>query len=468
MKNTTPSNHIKFAAMLALAASSVTALLADGPFRNRDNPAPYDISEGGYPVPYQMPQKAEIIDLLVRVRDYLDQACVTRVIDTRTGDQILDKNTIIKTAVMERGEAGSHSVFDYTMGVTHSGMLQCAEVTGDKKFRDFTARHMAFIHDWLPYFKAQHDKFGKPVLIKQNGFRNIIEPDSLDSCGAMCAALIKARMAGVDSDLKEVIDRWSHYISKEQMRLKDGTLARKRPQPESLWSDDFYMSIPALAQMGRMTGDKSWYDDAAKQVVQMSRRLFNENTGLYAHGWNSNQPDNPCFYWSRANGWVMMATIELLDVLPETHPQRDAILDYLRKHIYAIATLQSGTGMWHQMLDKAETFEETSGTAMFVYSIYRAINKGWISPVTYGSIAQAGWIGLSQKVNRRGQLEDTCVGTTFASDNVYYYNRPRSPYATHAYGAFLLAGSEMIRAMENPTIDIQYKTRTYHYVPKKK
>jgi hypothetical protein len=30
----------------------------------------------------------------------------------------------------------------------------------------------------------------------------------------------------------------------------------------------------------------------------------------------------------------------------------------------------------------------------------------------------------------------------------------------------LLAGAEMIRLLRNPGIDIQYKLRTYHYVPK--
>jgi rhamnogalacturonyl hydrolase YesR len=228
------------------------------------------------------------------------------------------------------------------------------------------------------------------------------------------------------------------------------------------------MSIPALAQMGAMTGNRAYLDDAAKQVVQFSNYLFDSPTGLYAHGWHANQPDNPQFYWARANGWVMMATVELLDVLPENHPQRDAILKYLRAHIRAIATLQSGSGLWHQMLDKNDSYLETSASAMFVFSIARAINRGWISPVSYGSVAQAGWIAVTQQVNRRGQVEGTCVGTTLASDNVYYYHRPASVYATHGYGPVLLAGAEMIKLLENDAIDIQHKVRTYHYVPKPK
>ena len=73
---------------------------------------------------------------------------------------------------------------------------------------------------------------------------------------------------------------------------------------------------------------------------------------------------------------------------------------------------------------------------------------------------------FSTKINARGQVEGTCVGTTFASDPVYYYNRPASVDALHGYGPTLLAGAEMIRLLKNPAVDIQVKLRTYHYVPK--
>ena len=41
-------------------------------------------------------------------------------------------------------------------------------------------------------------------------------------------------------------------------------------------------------------------------------------------------------------------------------------------------------------------------------------------------------------------MEGTCVGTTLAGDNVYYYNRPQSVYATHGYGPVLLAGPHVV------------------------
>jgi unsaturated rhamnogalacturonyl hydrolase len=453
-------------ALIACCVLGGASLSAEGPYRNRDNKDPKDLSEGSYPIPYQRPTIAEITGVLERVRTYLEETEPNRVVDGRTGAPITDFSVPNVEARIPSGDGEPFYPLDYTMGVIHSGMLLAHEATGDRRFADYTRRQLQFIADRLPYFRRVVASGAPP---EKGTFGAIIATRALDDAGSMCAALIKARRKDIGPDLRSVIDGWSRYIAHEQFRLGDGTLARQRPQPESLWADDLYMSVPALAQMGALTGDRAWFDDAVKQVLQFHRYLWDPQARLYAHGKHMNQPLNPEFYWARANGWAMMASVELLDVLPEDHPGREEVLANLREHIRSIAKLQSGaSGLWHQMLDKTDSYVETSASAMFVYSMARAIDAGWISPVSYGSVAQAGWIGVTTRVNERGQVEGTCVGTTLASDNVYYYNRPQSVFATHGYGPVLLAGAEMIRLMQNPAVDIQYKLRTYHYVPRKR
>jgi rhamnogalacturonyl hydrolase YesR len=455
-------------------ASAVVALVlslglavpapADGPYRNRDNKDPNDLAEGTYPIPYQKPTVEEVAEVLQRVRAYVDAAAPTRIVDAATGKEITDLSKPVVTARVPDDGGELFYPLDYTMGVAHSGMLAAAEATGDRRFTDFTARHLQFLKDATPYFREVVALGAKP---EKATFGAILATGSLDDSGSMCAALVKARRAGVGPDLMELVTHWSDWVSRRQFRLADGTLVRHRPQPESLWADDLYMSVPALAQMGALTGERTWFDDAARQVLQYHGYLWDPKAELYAHGRHMNQPVNPEFYWARANAWAMLASVELLDVLPEDHEVRPRVLEILRAHVRSVAKLQSGTGLWHQMIDKADSYLETSASAIFVYCIARAVDRGWISPVSYGSVAQAGWIGVTTRVNAKGQVEGTCVGTTLASDHVYYYNRPVSVYATHGYGPVLLAGAEMIRLLTNPAIDVQHKLRTYHYVPKK-
>lgn len=449
-------------ATCTLLLSATGGAQAEGPFRNPDNKSLTDPGEGNYPVPYKMPVAAEITDALNRIRGYMDAATPTRVVNRKTGAQITDFSKPTADAAFENS-AGDFGLLVYEMGVVHSGLLKAAEATGDRRFTAMTARHLQFFSDKLPYFRAQEQQFH---LERANSFSRFLDPRALDDAGSMCAALVRARLAKVGPDLGGMIATCSDWVANKQYRLADGTMARKRPQASSLWADDMYMAVPALAEMGRMTGQRAWYDDAVKNVLQMSGYMFNPQLGIYTHGWNANNPDAPHFYWGRANGWAVLAMSDLLDVLPKDHPGYPKVLAQLRATLRGVAQLQSGSGLWHQMLDRNDSYLETSASAMFVYVFAHAINQGWISPTTYGSIAQAGWAGLSTRINAKGQVEGTCVGTTFASDQVYYYHRPTSVDALHGYGPALMAGAEMLKLIANPSIAIEHKVRTYHYMPK--
>ena len=455
-----PLRPLRHGAAAALALGlAVTFAFGEGPYRNRDNPDTKDLMEGTYPVPYQKPTVEEITADLVRVRTFLETAMPGRLVDSKTHEAITDFSNPVATATVDKGEGGAFGPFSYEVGVLHSGMLSAAQATGDKRFADFTAKQFQFLSDSLPYFRAQEAKFG----MGGNGGRTLLAPNALDDCGAMTTALIQARLAGVGPDLLPQINFWMDFIGHKQFRLPDGSFARHRPMAVSLWADDFYMGIPALAEMGKLTGDRIWFDDAVRATLQMSAHLFRPQTGLFSHGWNANAPDVPDFYWARANAWITLTMSDLLDVLPADHPGRPAILQYFRTQVRAVASLQAGNGRWHQLLDRNDSYLETSASAIFTYCIAHGINQGWLPPTTYGDIAQVGWQGVSTQINAKGQVENTCVGTTFAGDVAYYYNRPVSVYAVHGYGPVLLAGSEMIRLLQNPAINVKLANRVYLY-----
>jgi rhamnogalacturonyl hydrolase YesR len=278
--------------------------------------------------------------------------------------------------------------------------------------------------------------------------RSVLTPSSLDDSGSMCAAMIKATRGGHSSNIRSFIDHYLNFISTKQLRLADGTLARNRPQPSTLWLDDLYMSVPALAQAGALTGERRYFDDAVKQVLQFSGRMFNKQRGLFMHGWVQGMEVHPEFYWARANGWALLAMVELLDVLPEDHPGRAAVVELLRAHVHGLAAQQSGNGLWHQLLDRTDSYLETSATAIYTYCIARAIDRGWLDAKTYGPMVLLAWNAVATKVNARGQVEGTCVGTGMAFDPAFYYYRPTNVYAAHGYGPTLLAGAEVLRLLK--------------------
>jgi unsaturated rhamnogalacturonyl hydrolase len=429
---------------LALVAAPPGPAVAQAPATAAtDANTPLHLLKPDYPVPYGPTTAEKVVEVVQRVRGYLEANTPARIVDRATGQPITDLAPPGAEPVLE---PGAFRVTSYEWGVVYSGMLLASETTGDPAFKDYVARRLALVAALADHYRAH------PV---PNGpLRSVLEPRALDDAGSLCTAMIKASRAGVAADLRPMIDNFIGFISTKEFRLADGTLARNRPQPSTLWLDDLYMSVPALAQMGKLTGERRYYDDAVKQVLQFSRRMFNREQGLFMHGWVQGMEVHPEFRWARANGWALLTLVELLDVLPEDHPDRAAVVDLLRAHVRGLAARQSGSGFWHQLLDRDDSYLETSATAIYAYAIARAIDRGWIDPVAYGPAAVLAWNAVTTKVNARGQVEGTCVGTGMGFEPAFYYHRPTSPFAAHGYGPVLLAGAEMVRLVKTYRFEI--------------
>lgn len=400
-----------------------------------------------YPTPYAPADPAAIRTVLARVADYVEQATPIKVVQVAANGTRTPVADLARLSGRVGFERTDFLLTSYEWGVTYAGMLHAAEATGDTRYRDYVAARVQAIATVANHLKSLPPPAEQPAAGPQRAFalRSVLAPRSLDDSGSMGAAFIKAARAGVAPDLlRPWIANYLRWIRTEQLRLADGTLARHRPHPHTLWLDDLYMSVPALAQMGALTGETKYFDDAVKQVLQFSARMFIPERGLYRHGWVQDMEPHPAFHWGRANGWAIVAMAELLSVLPEDHPGRAAVLAQYRAHAAGLAAVQGRTGLWHQLLDRDDSYLETSASAMFVYSIARGINRGWLDPLAYGPMVSLGWNAVAQQVNAQGQVENTCVGTGMGFEPMFYYYRPVSVYAAHGYGPVLLAGAEML------------------------
>jgi len=426
---------------LAVVTLSCKAQQITSPEKINDFNAPLHLMKPQYKIPYGKVKQEDVKAVIDRVFTFLDATTPANVIDKNTNAVLTDLSKIDKNSVLQ---SGTFRLTSYEWGVTYSGMLLAAQVTGDMRYAKYVSDRFSFLSEAAPYF----EKLRKEGIIEPQ-MRQVIHPEALDDAGAICAAMIKAQIQGLKFNGRPLIDNYMDFIMNKDYRLSDGTFARNGPQHNTIWLDDMYMSIPAIVNMGQLTGDTKYYDEAIKQIMQFKERMWVPEKKLFRHGWVESMSDHPAFHWARANGWAILTNEDVLDVLPENYPGREKVLDLLRDHIRGLSACQSGDGFWHQLLDRNDSYLETSATAIYTYCIAHAINKGWIDPLAYGAVAQLGWNAVSTKVNAAGEVEGTCVGTGMGFDPAYYYYRPVNKYAAHGYGPVLLAGSEMIRLLKN-------------------
>jgi len=431
-------------ALTAIALSPAFAQIAPPA---TDSNTPLHLLTPAYPVPYGPTTEEKVGEVLRRIQAYLESATPSRFVNSESGEPIAELTRLTDGAVFE---PGAFRPISYEWGVVYSGMLLAAEATGDQRYTEYVAKRLRVIADAARQYRERLRTSPGP----RSPLRSVMEPRALDDAGSMCAAMIKAERAGIQAELRPLVDNYIAYISGKEFRLADGTLARNRPHPDTIWLDDLYMSVPALAQMGRLSGERRYFDDGVRQVLQFAQRMFNRERGLFMHGWVQGMEVHPEFYWARANGWALMTLVELLDVLPEDHAGRGAVLDLLRSHARGLAARQSGSGFWHQLLDREDSYLETSATAIYAYALARAIDRGWIDPLAYGPAVLLAWNAVTTKVNAQGQVEGTCVGTGMGFEPAFYYHRPTSVYAAHGYGPVLLAGAQIIKLLKTHRLEI--------------
>jgi rhamnogalacturonyl hydrolase YesR len=406
-----------------------------------DNNTPLHLMQPQYSVGYGVPTVVEVKQTIDRVLRYIDQETPARLVDKRTGKVVANVSDIDENTQLQQG---GFRLTSYEWGVTYSGVLAAYAVTGDVAYRDYVAVRHRLLADAVGPFRRLHEA-GRLI---DNNMRRVIEPHALDDAGAVCCSMIKALANDPSLPLRPLVDNYMDYIMHREYRLADGTFARLRPQKNTIWLDDMFMGVPAIAHMGRLTSDATYYDEAARQVLQFASRMWVPERKLFRHGWVEEMQPHPAFFWGRANGWAILTLCEVLDVLPETHASRTAVLELLRSHAEGLLAVQHHEGFWHQLLDRNDTYLETSATAIYTYCLAHAINEGWIDAKAYGPATLLAWHAVASSVNERGQVENVCVGTGMGFDAAFYAHRPVHVMAAHGYGPVIWAGAEVIRLLQ--------------------
>jgi rhamnogalacturonyl hydrolase YesR len=339
---------------------------------------------------------------------------------------------------------------EYAWGVNLYGQLHVKDATGNTNVESFVLNHNLICARYYAWLVSLTN-----TLTSTTGLANFQNTNAvlgkfftlgrLDYCGSMTAQLLEGALRHANGPTIEQLQMamvTANYITHVQSRMADGTLWRPE-STDTIWADDLYMSCPFLIRWYQYTGNTNFLDDAVRQVINMAGYLQDTN-GLWFHGYYYDSHSVNGVKWGRANGWAMVTTVEVLSAMPTNHPARTNLLGILRRHIAGVESVQATDGMWHQVLDHPEVWEETSCTALYAYSIARAVNRGWIDP-TNMAVARKAFAAIAQlQVSASGAVSNICPGTSLNTTLSYYINEVRTTDDRHGPGPVLLAGAEIL------------------------
>lgn len=250
-----------------------------------------------------------------------------------------------------------------------------------------------------------------------------------------------------------------------QPRNPDGGFWHKNIYPQQMWLDGLYMAEPFRALFASTFAEPSIFDDVTRQFILMEEHARDPQTGLLYHGWDEShqekwaRPESGCSssVWGRGMGWFVMALVDVLELLPESHPDRLKLIGILRRSASALVHFQDPqTGLWWQVVNhpgRKGNYRESSVTAMLVYVFCKAVQRNHLER-EYLSAAGRAYRGLLEnmiKVDGSGRLtlEGTCGvaglgGSPYRDGSYeYYVSEPIIPNDFKGVGPFILATLEM-------------------------
>ncbi len=329
----------------------------------------------------------------------------------------------------------------YSGGTFLDAMRNVSDYFEGTDYSSYIKEHQTFLKESIQEIDQMRQDYG----LIESPFGHYFRFSLLDDIGMQTVpyvnSLIEAGVDNIDEDSFEydLAIRVTDHILNDASRMDDDTFARFTPDTMSVWADDLFMSSIVLLKMYELTGEDRYLDEVVNQVIQFDNYLLDEPSNLYWHGYFSWVDENSSSKWSRANGWTIMAKVELLKIMPEDHPRRSEIMDIFIRHCEGLLAVQSDDGRWHQVLDDPTTYLETSGTAMFVRGFAEGVNKGWLERGKYTEAINTGWASLTRQIDEEGNIIGIVRGTPILFSDEEYDNWGTRINDPRGLGALLYA-----------------------------
>ena len=294
--------------------------------------------------------------------------------------------------------------FDWVPGVGLNGVYYAWKYTGDRRYWDA-------LESWA-----------------QEHLKEAYTLKTVNSTAPMSTILSLYEENGNQEYLKVCTDI-ADYILREAPRTREGglehTVTEKVPGfNEQLWADTLFMVGIFLAKMGKITGNYAYTEEAAKQLVIHHKVLKDKKSGLFYHGWNCEQQNwMSAVRWGRANAWITVSTVEMLEMLPDEFEGRDEVITSLVEQVAELKYVQRNNGMFGTVLDDPDAYGETSATAGIAAGIKKGIKLGYI-PKEYHIIAEKAEKAVVERINENGEVMEVSYGTPIMASAEEYRTIP--------------------------------------------
>ena len=204
------------------------------------------------------------------------------------------------------------------------------------------------------------------------------------------------------------------------------------------------MTVLFLYRAGVALSRPDWREEAEYQFLLHIKYLHAQETGLWYHGWTfEGRHHFGRAYWARGNSWITCGAIDFIEWLPEGAVRRAVLATWQEQCLALIELQDAATGLWHTLLNHADSYLETSASAAIAYGLLKGVRLGLL-PAACAPVAQKALTGVLATVEPDGTVGGVSYGTPVGDTEDFYRTIPIQPTA-YGQGLTFLMLTEALR-----------------------
>jgi unsaturated rhamnogalacturonyl hydrolase len=246
--------------------------------------------------------------------------------------------------------------------------------------------------------------FARAAIMRQTEgrFSVIAGNRPINDCSSVGEAVLFAGKLTGDPLFKRGTDEMLDVIKNTKHKNEEGIIFHTQEPTKYIMSDAFYMLPPFLAAAGE-------YDEALKQIEGYRKYLYHKTDQLYSHVWDDpNRRFEREDFWGVGNGWTAAGLTRVIKLLPEKRQDdKKRLIGYVKEVVDGCLKYLREDGLFHNVINKPETFPEVNLSQMISYTIFRGVTAGYIES-KYIEKAEKMRKAANEQVDYLGYVQNVC------------------------------------------------------------
>lgn len=241
------------------------------------------------------------------------------------------------------------------------------------------------------------------ILRQEKGRFSVLKGNGpINDCSSVGEAVLFAGQLTGDPIFQKGADEMLNVIQTTNHKSIDGIIYHTQEPQKGIWSDGTYMLPPFLAAAGE-------YKEALKQIEGYRKYLYNTKDQLYSHMWDDEKKVlNRADYWGVGNGWSAVGMTRVIKMLPDSMTAgKKKLIGYVRDVIDGCLKYLRADGMFHDVVNKPDTFPEVNLSQMMCYSIFRGVAAGYLDK-SYLKPTEIMRKAANDQVDKLGYVHNVC------------------------------------------------------------